>query len=405
MSVQRQLAPSPAPHAYARHSSSPVPSVQLAPLSTGLHYGPGRMPMQMKEASSRTAPAAGQTLPPGLRTGIESLSGMNMGSVRVHYGSPLPARLNALAYAQGSNIHLAHGEEKHLPHEAWHVVQQMQGKVRATTSVEGVGVNDNPSLEREADRMGDRAMQMKQAPGAIRDAPAGMPVVAQLTVKKQKAGKWYSDYDPYTTFATKAAATVHDKALRNKGIKKKRQFRVPTLYTYTHTKPHNKLTRLQGPHVVAHRVTLQALQSAGTLADIQSIFDDQVLKPKDVDGVIDDEAPPSGYNKQISPRIARYLAAYTKVYTSLKTQFKGNSTDLIRAKHRLNKLLNLDPYATYGWKTVKAASKKSLKGKGENVVNPTFQQLVDTPSSTSIQNSDAQDSFLQAREQLFDDNF
>jgi hypothetical protein len=351
-------------------------------------------------------PASGQALPSNLRTGIESLSGMNMGGVRVHYGSPLPARLNALAYAQGSNIHLARGEEKHLPHEAWHVVQQMQGKVRATTRVEGVGVNDDASLEREADRMGDRAMQMKRAPSSTRRASIGMPGVAQLTVKKQKAGRWYSDYDPYTTFTTRAAAAVHDKSLRNNGVTKRRHFRVPTLYTHTHTKPHNKLSRaLQGPHVVAHRLTLQALQNAGTLADIQSIFSDQVLKPNDVDELIDEEGPPTGYSAQLSPRIARYLAAYTKTYTSLKALIKGNTTDLIRAKHRLNKLLNLDPYATYGWKTVTAASKKSLAGKGENVPNPTFQQLVDKPPSNSVKNSDAQDSFLKAREQLYDDNF
>ena len=30
---------------------------------------------------------------------------------------------DALAYAQGSDIHLAPGQEQHLPHEAWHVVQ------------------------------------------------------------------------------------------------------------------------------------------------------------------------------------------------------------------------------------------------------------------------------------------
>ena len=356
------------------------------------------------------ASAGGHALPSGLRTGIESLSGLDMGGVRVHYGSPLPARLNALAYAQGSDIHLAHGQEKHLPHEAWHVVQQVQGRVRANTRVEGVGVNDDASLEREADRMGSQAMQMKGAnAGMSQRLPQGMhrgPAVAQLTVKKQKAGRWYSDYDPYTTFPTKAAATVHDKALRNQGITKKRHFRVPTLYTHTHTKPHNRLTRaLQGPHVVAHRLTLQALQSAGTLGDIQSIFDDQVLRPRHVDELIDEEAPPSGYNTQLSPRITRYLATYRRIYKRLKGQITGNSTDLIRAKHRLNKLLNLDPYATYGWKSLTKASKKSLASKGENVVNPTFKQLVDTPSSASIRNADAHDSFLQARRQLFDDHF
>lgn len=79
--------------------------------------------------------------------------------------------------------------------------------------------------------------------------------------------------------------------------------------------------------------------------------------------------------------------------------------DLIRAKQRLNKLLNLDRYATYGWKSLTKPSKKSLASKGENMVTPTFNQLVDTPSSASIRNADAQDSFLQAREQLFDDHF
>ncbi|MEL6127089.1 MAG: DUF4157 domain-containing protein, partial [Pseudomonadota bacterium] len=38
-----------------------------------------------------------------------------------------------MAYAQGSNIHLGPGQDQHLPHEAWHVVQQRQGRVPTTT--------------------------------------------------------------------------------------------------------------------------------------------------------------------------------------------------------------------------------------------------------------------------------
>jgi hypothetical protein len=144
-----QASPSPAPT--QRKTQQPA----LSSSGDGLHYA--RPPARL------TATTGGQALPTGLRSGIESLSGMSMDGVRVHYGSPLPARLNALAYAQGRNIHLARGEEQHLPHEAWHVVQQMQGRVRATTRVEGMGVNDNASLEREADHMGDRAVQMKAA--------------------------------------------------------------------------------------------------------------------------------------------------------------------------------------------------------------------------------------------------
>ncbi|RUL77495.1 DUF4157 domain-containing protein [Dyella choica] len=97
-------------------------------------------------------------LPKPLRTGIESLSGMDMSDVQVHRNSGKPAQLNALAYAQGKDIHLGPGQERHLPHEAWHVVQQRQGRVKETVQTAGVGVNDDVGLEREADVMGARAL-------------------------------------------------------------------------------------------------------------------------------------------------------------------------------------------------------------------------------------------------------
>ena len=107
------------------------------------------------------APRANNTgLPDQLKSGIESLSGLSMDHVRVHFNSSQPAQLNALAYAQGSDIHLAPGQERHLPHEAWHVVQQAQGRVRPTLQMkEGVQVNDDVRLEREADVMGASALR------------------------------------------------------------------------------------------------------------------------------------------------------------------------------------------------------------------------------------------------------
>lgn len=44
-----------------------------------------------------------------------------------------------------------------LPHEAWHVAQQMAGRVEPTTEVGGMPVNDNVALEHEADVMGAKA--------------------------------------------------------------------------------------------------------------------------------------------------------------------------------------------------------------------------------------------------------
>ena len=84
-----------------------------------------------------------------LKAGIEDLSGFAMDDVRVHYNSPEPATVQALAYTQGTDIYVAPGQEQHLPHEAWHVAQQM--------AVSGLPVNDCIELEHEADVMGARA--------------------------------------------------------------------------------------------------------------------------------------------------------------------------------------------------------------------------------------------------------
>ena len=99
------------------------------------------------------------SLPGGLKSGIENLSGYSMDDVKVHDNSQQPAQLNAHTYAQGSDIHVAHGQEKHLAHEAWHVVQQKQGRVQPTMQMkEKVNINDDAGLEKEADVMGAKAL-------------------------------------------------------------------------------------------------------------------------------------------------------------------------------------------------------------------------------------------------------
>jgi hypothetical protein len=112
---------------------------------------PTTAPIQKKE--NKTG------LPDTLKSGIESLSNMPMDDVKVHYNSAKPKTLQAHAYAQGTEIHLGPGQEKHLPHEAWHVVQQKQGRVKPTLQLkQGVPVNDDKGLEKEADVMGAKAL-------------------------------------------------------------------------------------------------------------------------------------------------------------------------------------------------------------------------------------------------------
>ncbi|HET7536325.1 MAG TPA: DUF4157 domain-containing protein, partial [Candidatus Didemnitutus sp.] len=124
---------------------------------------PERLPTRSaaeRTSRPRTESAPNPTsLPDTLKTGVENLSGLSLDHVRVHRNSAKPAQLNAHAYAQGSDIHLAPNQEKHLPHEAWHVVQQAQGRVQPTTkSLTGVPINDDARLEAEADTMGRKAI-------------------------------------------------------------------------------------------------------------------------------------------------------------------------------------------------------------------------------------------------------
>ena len=79
-----------------------------------------------------------------------------MNDVNVHYNSSEPEKVNAHAFAKGNDIHLPSGQERHLPHEAWHVAQQKQGRVGPTSEVNGTKINDNQSLESEADAMAQK---------------------------------------------------------------------------------------------------------------------------------------------------------------------------------------------------------------------------------------------------------
>ncbi|MBE9006503.1 DUF4157 domain-containing protein [Fortiea sp. LEGE XX443] len=136
-------------------------------------------------------------LPDHLKTGIENLSGYSLDNVRVHYNSPKPAQLQALAYTQGTQIHVAPGQEEHLPHEAWHVIQQMQGKVKPTMQMKGLQINENEKLEKEADVMGNKAIiqRTRATPNYLKipkispDSNRQAPIQLMRVVRWMDAGK------------------------------------------------------------------------------------------------------------------------------------------------------------------------------------------------------------------------
>lgn len=181
------MKPSPTAHPGNRttrnptHTTSPAPrpggtsgakALALAPPGYGIDLADRRV--------DDRAPRRHGGLPDPLKSGIEALSGLDMSAVRVHYNSPQPAQIDALAFTQGPDIHLAPAQERHLPHEAWHVVQQAQGRVQPTLQMKGgAPVNDAEGLEHEADLMGDRALVQPWAvPAAL---PAGRSAPLQPT--------------------------------------------------------------------------------------------------------------------------------------------------------------------------------------------------------------------------------
>jgi hypothetical protein len=140
--------------------------------------------LQQQPVESVTTKENTTGLPDHLKSGIESLSGLSLDDVHVHYNSSKPAEVNALAYTQGSEIHVGLGQEKHLAHEAWHVVQQKQGRVEPTLQAKGVAINDDVELEREADVMGERAGRDRPSV----DAPVAM-AISTLPSTVQRQGK------------------------------------------------------------------------------------------------------------------------------------------------------------------------------------------------------------------------
>jgi hypothetical protein len=141
----------------------------------------------VREFPPVTQRQAGQPLPVPLRRALEHLSGLEMADVRVHRGSALPARLGARAFAFGTHVHLGPGADGALAHEAWHVVQQKQGRVAATARVNGLPLNDDAALEAEAEAMGSEARRLAHEPPLAESRP---PMVGRARVVRPVVQRW-----------------------------------------------------------------------------------------------------------------------------------------------------------------------------------------------------------------------
>ena len=180
-------------------------AISIAPPAYGIDFVDRDLldaaPIQRSAASSKKEPGLSGVrreyksgLPGKLKAGVEDLSGVSMDDVQVHYNSSKPVQLQALAYTEGIDIHVGPGQEGHLPHEAWHVVQQKQGRVKPTMQMKGATINDDTSLENEADVMGRRANAVQRRTGhhakpdaVVRGESAGDNASASAVVQKKDA--------------------------------------------------------------------------------------------------------------------------------------------------------------------------------------------------------------------------
>lgn len=140
-----------------------------------------------QEAKKRTLPNL-TGIPTQMKLDFEQRSGLSFDDVRVHYSSEKPAQVQALAYTQGTQVYLGPGQERHLPHELGHVVQQKSGLVRLTRSANGLHINDDPALERQADHIPEygRLLSPSPSPDAVIQCAPGSGIGIELETSSVK---------------------------------------------------------------------------------------------------------------------------------------------------------------------------------------------------------------------------
>jgi hypothetical protein len=175
------------------------PSQLFAGADAGSNKGNER-PVQQKQS-----PSSG--MPEDVQGKMEGAFGQDFSDVKIHANSSQSTEMGALAHAQGNEIHFAPGQynpssqsgQELLGHELTHVVQQREGRVQPTTSVGGAAVNDDKSLEKEADELGSAAAkgatQLKASSGSKPGAQAKKgPVQRKVLANGAEKDDFFKQY-------------------------------------------------------------------------------------------------------------------------------------------------------------------------------------------------------------------
>ena len=191
--------------------------------------GPGNQAMlQLLRGSAEEQSGGHSVMPAQLRRNLGKLSA-SLSDVRVHYNSSKPAQVQALAYTQGNQIYIGPGQEKHLPHELTHVVQQKEGRVEPTGTINGMALNEDPELEREAEEKGMNIAAYGNLPST--EAENSRPVIQRYSPVggRRAEGQKY----PKGARNREEKNRRQPKGNKNPRVKKKPRGRDPKPYSLT----------------------------------------------------------------------------------------------------------------------------------------------------------------------------
>jgi len=152
-----------------------------------------------------TATSKTNKLPDEVQLKMEQTMGHDFSNVQIHEDSSKAAELGALAFAQGDDIHFASGQydpsskkgQELIGHEFAHVAQQREGKVQPTETLKkGVAINDDSSLEKEADQLGaqaanaDASQQKTSLKSGTSSTQNPVQRYTDIEKSKQKTDEW-----------------------------------------------------------------------------------------------------------------------------------------------------------------------------------------------------------------------
>lgn len=172
-------------------------------------YGRGAIQRKIAERAAKRSAApsdgaagGGAVLPGPVQEKMEGSFGADFSDVRVHQGAQAD-NLGARAFTRGSDVHFAPGEydpsssggQALIGHELTHVVQQRAGRV-ATQGKDGP-INNDPSLEGEADRMGAAAARGEPVQVAGSSAGLQRKGAEDAPIQCEKKGAVPAPADPH----------------------------------------------------------------------------------------------------------------------------------------------------------------------------------------------------------------